>query len=50
MLNGGVQHYRGGGMYWERCRQRFGVADEMWCMPRGVAEQGDQRDVFRTKH
>lgn len=39
----------GGGMYWERCGQRFDVAGEMWCMPRGVAEWGDQRDVFRMK-
>ena len=36
-------------MYWEKCRWRFGVA-EMWHVLRGVAEQGDQRDVFRMKH
>ena len=36
-------------MYWEKRRWRFGVA-EMWHVLRGVAEQGDQRDVFRMKH
>lgn len=40
MLNRGVQHYRGGGMYWEKCRQRSGVASEVWCVLRDVAEQG----------
>ena len=35
-------------LYWEKCGQRFGVA-EIWHVPRGVAEQGDQRDVFRMK-
>ena len=39
----------GGGMYWEKCGQRFGVA-EMWHVPRDVTEWGDQRDVFRMKH
>ena len=36
-------------MYWEKCGQRFDVADEMWRMPRGVAEWGGQRNVFRMK-
>ena len=49
-MNRGIQHYGGGGgMYWEKCGQRFGVA-EMWHVPRDVTEWGDQRDVFRMKH